>query len=522
MFVSWASQNLRPASFRGVAFDVAESAGRSGGRAIVTHEFPLRDLPFNEDLGAATHTYEIDAVLVGDDVISRALALEAALDAPGPGSLVHPYYGALQVVVKSVRTHWRCQEGRVARFSITFVADAGAPSLQPTSAVSTPSLVESAASAVQSVLATAAEAVRVVQDAESFVVGEVQGVIGDIQGAVGTALGMAGAVMALGDPLLAAALAPLGVLTPATLGLGPVGALAAGLTGGAADTASLAAGWVAAAPCLVASLVPPRSDGSDSALAASLPIPTPANGAASGPLTVQGLITTLATGLVRPTLAAPTAFAALLQLAGDGTAANPGYQPGPRLPPLPASSLTPALAQLLGLPGGTPAALIGLPGVGAAQVVSALATPSRQAQATNRLAVTVLIRSAAATEAARVASRIVFASRNDADQAKASVSAALGAVADQVGDLGWDGVWSGLVALQAAAIRDLTVTEQPLPSLARYTPAAVLPAAVIAQRLYGDDPTTLFEQQADLIARNGVIHPAFVPAGPLEVLQWPT
>ena len=63
MFVSWASQNLRPASFRGVAFDVAESAGRSGGRAIVTHEFPLRDLPFNEDLGAATHTYEIDAVL---------------------------------------------------------------------------------------------------------------------------------------------------------------------------------------------------------------------------------------------------------------------------------------------------------------------------------------------------------------------------------------------------------------------------------------------------------------------------
>ena len=181
--------------------------------------------------------------------------------------------------------------------------------------------------------------------------------------------------------------------------------------------------------------------------------------------------------------------------------------------------MTPALAQLLGLPGGTPAALAGLPGVGPAQLMAALTTPSRQAQATNRLILTVLTRTAAATEAARVASRITFAGRNDADQAKVALGASLDAVSDQVGDLGWDDVWSALMTLKAATIQDLTATEQPLPSLASYTPPAVVPALVIAQRLYGDDPTTLFAQWADLVARNDVVNPAFVPLVALEVLQ---
>ncbi len=542
MLASWASQTLRPASFRGVPFAVFDNADRSGGRAIVTHEFPLRDQPCNEDLGEATHTYQVEAVVVGDDVIDQAIALEVALDAPGPGTLVHPYYGTLQAVVKSARTSWRKGQGRVARFSITFVEDAGAPALQPTPAVSTPGLVAAACDLVTQALALAVAAELVVTtEAEDFVLGEVEAVVGDIQGAIGAALGVAGAALALGDPLLQAALAPLGVLTPAALSAGWVGQVVGALVGGATDAASLTGGWMCALPALAVSMVPPRNDGSAGSLAALLPTPVAPGGlvasqtaafqatvsqataaptTAATPVAVAGLITRVAqhAGTARPVLPASATFQALLHLAGDGTAANPGYVPGPKLPALPASSLTPALAQMLGVAGGTPAALAGLPGVGPDQLMATLATPSRQAQAKLRLTLTVAVRVLAASEAARVASRLTFVSRNDADTALAELTASLDAASDQSGDLGWAPVWSGLTMVRAAAVRDLTVTEQPLPSLATFTPQVVLPAMVLAQQLYGDAPTTLFDHVDDLVTRNTIIHPGFVPIGPLEVL----
>ena len=43
-------ENLRPASFRGVAFEVG-SHSESGGRRVELHEYPLRDAPYAEDLG---------------------------------------------------------------------------------------------------------------------------------------------------------------------------------------------------------------------------------------------------------------------------------------------------------------------------------------------------------------------------------------------------------------------------------------------------------------------------------------
>ena len=97
---------LRPASFRGVAFGVTAS-GKDGGRRIVTHAYPLRDQVLHEDLGRKERILTLSLFLVGSGIAARAKRLEAALDKPGVGRLVHPLYGEVQVTV----TSWRMSSG---------------------------------------------------------------------------------------------------------------------------------------------------------------------------------------------------------------------------------------------------------------------------------------------------------------------------------------------------------------------------------------------------------------------------
>lgn len=71
-----------------------------------------------------------------------------------------------------------------------------------------------------------------------------------------------------------------------------------------------------------------------------------------------------------------------------------------------------------------------------------------------------------------------------------------------------------LTNVRAAVVRDVAVRSEFLLNRASYTPQAVLPALVLAHRIYQD------AWRADeLAARNGVPHPAFMPARPLEILR---
>lgn len=114
---------LQPASFRGVPFKV-ESADGSGGRRAETHEYPLRDTPWTEDLGRKARTGSLTAYVLGADYMAARDALIAALEAAGAGTLVHRYWGELQVVVTDYRISESSGEGGIARFSISF-AEAG-------------------------------------------------------------------------------------------------------------------------------------------------------------------------------------------------------------------------------------------------------------------------------------------------------------------------------------------------------------------------------------------------------------
>jgi hypothetical protein len=111
---------LLPASFRGVPFHVEIASQDVGRRAVVTR-FPGVDTKAIDDFGVLAGEIYIDGFLVGDDYQAQASALKAALETPGPGTLIHPWLGEfLVVVVSPASIRFDVQELRVARFSASF------------------------------------------------------------------------------------------------------------------------------------------------------------------------------------------------------------------------------------------------------------------------------------------------------------------------------------------------------------------------------------------------------------------
>lgn len=110
----------QPGSFRGVAFKTV-SHDASGGRRGAVHEYPQRDVPYFEDLGRRAKTYDIECVVLGAEYMAGRDALIAALDAYGPGILLHPYHGQIEVSVPNYSYSESTEEGGLARFSIQFV-----------------------------------------------------------------------------------------------------------------------------------------------------------------------------------------------------------------------------------------------------------------------------------------------------------------------------------------------------------------------------------------------------------------
>jgi prophage DNA circulation protein len=108
-----------PGSFRGTPFIVLSSE-LSGGRRTVRHEYPLRDVPFVEDLGRQGRRIKVTAFVCGSDYITKRDALLKSLEEPGPGPLELPYHGSRHVALVGhavVETH---DEGGKATFSLEF------------------------------------------------------------------------------------------------------------------------------------------------------------------------------------------------------------------------------------------------------------------------------------------------------------------------------------------------------------------------------------------------------------------
>lgn len=119
--MSW-RDNLQEASFRGVPF-LYESVDGEIGRRTVLKEYPGKKAkPRVEDLGPASRKFPMNIFVLGDDYDIERDALRKEFETEGPGELVHPYWGVMQVTVHgTVRVTESTKFGGMARFSVTFI-----------------------------------------------------------------------------------------------------------------------------------------------------------------------------------------------------------------------------------------------------------------------------------------------------------------------------------------------------------------------------------------------------------------
>lgn len=127
---------LQPASFRGVPFHV-DGAEIEAGRRVQVHEYPQRDKPWAEDLGRATRGFMVDAFVVGPGYIEDAEALIAAAEEEGPGTLVHPWLGSMEVSLKELlRVRFNASAGHaVITFSFVEAGELEFPAAQSSTAM---------------------------------------------------------------------------------------------------------------------------------------------------------------------------------------------------------------------------------------------------------------------------------------------------------------------------------------------------------------------------------------------------
>lgn len=113
------TDNLRPASFRGVPFGV-EASGFAGGRRAQVHEYPQRDVPYVQDLGRSVRRIRFEAFVVGPDYVEQADRLLGALEQGDGGELVHPWFGTLTVNLLDYDVSFDRGLGQ-AKFGLSFV-----------------------------------------------------------------------------------------------------------------------------------------------------------------------------------------------------------------------------------------------------------------------------------------------------------------------------------------------------------------------------------------------------------------
>jgi len=91
--------DLQQASFKGAAF-LPETTTTTGGRKTVTHEFVNSSNRKVEDLGKQLKTFTLTGTITGDNYFQDKERLLNALEEPGQGILIHPFFGRIEAVAK--------------------------------------------------------------------------------------------------------------------------------------------------------------------------------------------------------------------------------------------------------------------------------------------------------------------------------------------------------------------------------------------------------------------------------------
>jgi len=153
---------LLPANFDNCPFHL-EAGSREGGRRIVTHEFPKKDLPYSEDMGRAAINFTVRAYCISyplnaaDPLYMRDYQLardklQKRLDQGGKGTLQLPTLAALIVVCQRYRLTEEERFGGYCTFDMSFVEYGSQPFSEATAVSSATLLVQQAIATNQQIL----------------------------------------------------------------------------------------------------------------------------------------------------------------------------------------------------------------------------------------------------------------------------------------------------------------------------------------------------------------------------------
>ncbi len=127
-----------------------------------------------------------------------------------------------------------------------------------------------------------------------------------------------------------------------------------------------------------------------------------------------------------------------------------------------------------------------------------------------------LMRVSAVSSAAAATAQTDFVSRESALVRRQELTGAIDALREDLAGLGQDSGWRAATALKSAVMRDINERLGRLPRTVRVSPGWCAPSLAIAHRLYGE--ADVFGKADDLVRRNAVRHPGFMPSRALEVL----
>jgi prophage DNA circulation protein len=173
--MGWREQ-LQKGSFRGAPFLWQRAEGEVG-RKTARHDYPQRDEAYIEDLGKAPREFTLEVFVLGSDYMAARDKLIAALEEPGPGTLVHPTMGSLRVALSGrVRISESTDEGGMARFTIPLVL--AGDNKYPTASADTAGAVVTRADAALGKTAGNFGAVMTVGGKPGFVADDIQAMAG--------------------------------------------------------------------------------------------------------------------------------------------------------------------------------------------------------------------------------------------------------------------------------------------------------------------------------------------------------
>lgn len=118
--MSW-RQQLRRATFRGLEFDAVDLSTAAGKRLTV-HEYPHRKPHLVEEMGPKPRSFTMRAFICGSNYQDHRDALDSLLSQDGPGELIHPWRGTLQVIAQDWTITDSAESGGACTVDMSFLA----------------------------------------------------------------------------------------------------------------------------------------------------------------------------------------------------------------------------------------------------------------------------------------------------------------------------------------------------------------------------------------------------------------